>query len=249
MSGHSKWSTIKHKKAAIDAKRGKLWSKLGRAITMSAKTGSNPDDNPSLRLAMDKAKTANMPKDTIERAIKKGTGEIEGETYEECLYEGYAPGGVAVMCKVVTDNRNRSSPEVKKIFERAGGSLGAPNCVAFMFKKTGVIVIDAKETSEDRVMEVALESGADDVSTSATIHEVLCQPEAFQAVKAAIEAAEIKIESADISMVAENEITLDLSRARKVMRLIDALEDHDDVDAVYSNFDLPDDVVAELAKE
>ena len=249
MSGHSKWSTIKHKKAALDAKRGKAWSKLARAITLAAKSGGNPNDNPRLRLAIDKAKAGNMPKDTIEKAIKKGTGELEGESYEDVLYEGYGPGGVAVMCRAVTDNRNRTSAEIKKAFERAGGNLGPANCVAFQFKQMGVIVVETEKASEDRIMEIALEAGADDVSTSEFIHEILCSPEAFEEVKKAVEEAEIEIQSADISMVADNLLTLDLDGARKVMRLVDVLEDHDDVDAVYSNTDIPDDVVSQLAKE
>ena len=249
MSGHSKWSTIKHKKAALDAKRGKAWSKLARTITMAAKTGGNPDDNPRLRLAIDKAKAGNMPKDTIEKAIKKGTGELEGESYEDVLYEGYGPGGAAVMCRAVTDNRNRTSAEIKKAFERAGGNLGPANCVAFQFKQRGVIVVETEKASEDRIMEIALEAGADDVSTSEFIHEIICSPEVFEEVKKAVEEAEIEIQSADISMVADNLMTLDLDGARKVMRLLDVLEDHDDVDAVYSNTDIPDDIVSQLAKE
>ena len=250
MSGHSKWSSIKHKKAALDAKRGKAWSKLARAVTMAAKaSGGNIDDNPRLRLAIEKAKAGNMPKDTIEKAVKKGTGELEGEAYEEMLFEGYASGGVAVMCRAVTDNRNRTSAEIKKVFERTGGNLGAPNCVAFQFAQKGVIVIPTDKATEEQVLEIALEAGADDVTTSELIHEITCSPEAFDNVREAITAAEIEAESADLSMVAENLITLDLDRARKVMRLLDALEEHDDVDAVYSNSDLPDDVVAQLSKE
>lgn len=249
MSGHSKWSSIKHKKAALDAKRGKAWSKLARAITVAAKASGSPEDNPRLRLAIDKAKADNMPKDTIEKAIKKGTGELAGESYEEITYEGYGPGGAAVMCRVVTDNRNRTGAEIKKVFERAGGNLGQPNCVAFQFKQRGVIVVETEKATEDQIMEIGLEAGADDVSTSEFIHEILCSPEAYETVKKAIEDAEIEIQTSDISMVADNLMTLDLNGARKVMRLIDALEDHDDVDAVYSNTDIPDDVVAQLAKE
>lgn len=249
MSGHSKWSTIKHKKAALDAKRGKAWSKLARAVTIAAKDSGNPEDNPRLRLAIDKAKADNMPKDTIEKAIKKGTGELAGESYEEIIYEGYGAGGAAVMCRVVTDNRNRTGAEIKKVFERAGGNLGQPNCVAFQFKQKGVIIIETEKAGEDQVMEIALEAGADDVTTSQFIHEIICSPDAFETVKKAIEEAEIEIQSSDISMVADNLMTLDLDTAKKVMRLIDALEDHDDVDAVYSNTDVPDDVVAQLAKE
>ncbi len=249
MSGHSKWSTIKHKKAALDAKRGKSWSKLARAITMTAKNGGNPNDNPSLRLAIEKAKNDNMPKDTIEKAIKKGTGELQGESLEDVRYEGYGSGGVAVMAQAVTDNRNRTSGEIKKIFERAGGNLGQPNCVAFQFHKKGVILIAGDKTTEDQIMEIALEAGADDVHSSELVHEVITSPESFEEVKKAVETASVEIQSADLSMVADNEITLDLDTARKVLRLIDKLEEQEDVDAVYTNIDIPDDVVAELAKE
>ncbi len=250
MSGHSKWSTIKHKKAALDAKRGKAWSKLARAITMAAKaSGGNPNDNPRLRLAIDKAKRDNMPKDTIEKAVKKGTGELASANYEDVCYEGYAPGGIAVRCQAVTDNRNRTSAEIKKIYERAGGSLGSPNCVAFQFQQKGIIVIPADGVSEDQIMEIALEAGAEDVHSSDMIHEIVTAPDAFETVRNAVTAAEITVQSADLRMVADNEIVLALDKARKVMRLVDNLEDHDDVDAVYSNFDIPDDVIQQLAKE
>ena len=249
MSGHSKWSSIKHKKAALDKKRGKAWSKLSRAIIMAAKSGGNPADNPSLRLAVDKAKADNMPKDTIEKAIKKGTGELESASYEDVLYEGYGNSGVAVMCKAVTDNRNRTSAEIKKIFERAGGNLGAANCVAFQFKQKGVIVVAKEKADEDRIMEVAIEAGAEDVESSEHIHEIICAADALEDVRQAITDAGIETQSADLSMVADNIISLDLNAARKVMRLIDAHDEHDDVEAVYSNSTLPDDVVAQLAKE
>jgi len=248
VSGHSKWSTIKHKKAALDAKRGKAWSKLARAVTMAAKAGGNPADNPRLRLAIDKAKADNMPKDTIEKAIKKGTGELAGENYEEVTYEGYGHAGVAVMARVMTDNRNRTSSEIKKIFERAGGSLGGPNCVAFQFTQKGVVVVPQSAAGEDRMLEIALDAGADDVKSGADIHEITCTPDRLQQVKQAIEEAGLPVQSADVAMIAENSITLDLEGARKVQRLLEALEDHDDVDAVYSNADMPDDVAAELAK-
>ncbi len=250
MSGHSKWSTIKHKKAALDAKRGKSWSKLARAITMAAKMGGgNPGDNPRLRLAIDKAKADNMPKDTIEKAVKKGTGELAGENYEEILYEGYAQGGVAIMAKVVTDNRNRTAGEIKKIFERAGANLGQPNCVAFQFSQKGIIVVPRESMNEERMLELALEAGADDVQSSAEIHEVTCAPDRFHDVKQNLETAGVTPQSADLLMVAENNISLDLETARKVRRLIETLDDHDDVDAVYSNSDISDEVMAELSKE
>jgi YebC/PmpR family DNA-binding regulatory protein len=247
LSGHSKWSTIKHKKAALDAKRGKLWSKLARNLTVAAKKGGDPEDNPTLRLAVDKARAANMPKDTIEKAIQKAVGGGGGQELEEVLYEGYGPNGVAVMCKVITDNRNRTGPEIKKLFERCGGNLGGTNCVAFMFRQRGVIVIEHDKAEEDRIMEIALESGADDVETSELIYEITTSPSAFERVKEAIEEAGIEIQSADISMVAANNITLDLTGAQKVMKLLDALEDHDDVDAVYSNSDVPDEVIAQMS--
>ena len=249
MSGHSKWSSIKHKKAALDKKRGKAWSKLSRAIIMAAKSGGNPADNPSLRLAVDKAKADNMPKDTIEKAIKKGTGELESASYEDVLYEGYGNSGVAVMCKAVTDNRNRTSTEIKKIFERAGGNLGAANCVAFQFKQKGVIVVAKEKADEDRIMEVAIEAGAEDVESSEHIHEIICAADALEEVRQAITDAGIETQSAELSMVADNIVSLDLNAARKVMRLIDALDEHDDVEAVYSNSTIPDDVVAQLGKE
>jgi len=248
VSGHSKWSTIKHKKAALDAKRGKAWSKLSRAVTMAARMGGgNPEDNPRLRLAIDKAKQDNMPKDTSEKAIKKGTGDTEGESYEEILYEGYGPNGVAVMCKATTDNRNRTGGEIRKLFERHGGNLGATNCVAFQFSSKGLIVVPAEGVSEDKIMEIGLEAGAEDVTSSEMIHEITTEPDAFEDVRKAIADAGITIQSADLSMIAANLILLDYDGARKVGKLIDALEDHDDVDAVYSNSDIPDDVMAKLA--
>ena len=248
MSGHSHWARIRHKKAVVDARRGKAWSKLARAVTMAAKAGGgNANDNPRLRLAIDKAKADNMPKDTIEKAAKKGTGELEGESYEEVLYEGYAPGGVAVMCAAVTDNRNRTSSEIKKLFERGGGNLGSANCVAFMFKQKGLILVDAEKAAEDVIIQIALEAGAEDVDSSSQMHEITCSPDSFESVKNAVTEAEIEIESADLAMIADNTVTLDVKGARKVMRLVDALEEHDDVDAVYSNSNIPNDVLTQLA--
>ncbi|MHC4063332.1 MAG: YebC/PmpR family DNA-binding transcriptional regulator [Planctomycetota bacterium] len=248
MSGHSKWSTIKHKKAANDARRSKAWSKLTRYVAMAARSGGgDPDANARLRLAIEKAKAANVPKDTIEKAIKKGTGEQPGVVYEEVLYEGYGPGGVAVMCQAVTDNRHRTSPEMKKLFERCGGNLGAQNSVAWMFNAKGVFAIPRVGIDEDRVMEVALENGADDVATSAEVYEVTCPPEAFGALKAAFEQAEIPVQSADVTSLAANMVTPDLETARKVMRLMEALDEHDDITSVSSNCDIPDELMAELA--
>ena len=249
MSGHSHWSRIKHKKAVTDARRGKSWSKLARAVTMSAKAGGNPNDNPRLRLAIDKARGENMPKDTIEKAIKKGTGEIEGVSFEEILYEGYGHGGVAFMCQVTTDNRNRTGAEIRKVFERAGGNLGSSNCVAFMFHQKGLIAVEREKVSEDKIMELALEAGADDVETLEDAFEITCAPSAFEAVHQAIKDAELETVTAELSMVADNLVTLDLTAARKVLRLVEALEDQDDVDNVYTNSDIAEDVMAQLAKE
>ena len=192
MAGHSHWAGIKHKKAANDAKRGKLWSKLSRNIIVAARSGgSDPDMNLSLRYAIDKAKSANMPKDTIEKAVKKGSGELGGAEFENIVYEGYGPGGAAIMCDILTDNRNRTSPEVKKIFERRGGSLGASNCVAWMFHKKGLFTISSADATEERIMESALEAGAEDYRQSGEIWEITCEPEQYNDVKATLEAAEL----------------------------------------------------------
>jgi YebC/PmpR family DNA-binding regulatory protein len=247
LSGHSKWSTIKHKKAALDAKRGKSWGKLARLITVAAKNGGNPADNPRLRLAVDKAKADNMPKDTIEKAIKKGTGELAGASFEEVIYEGYGPGGVAILCQAMTDNRNRTVGEVRKIFERGGGNMGAAGCVAFMFKSRGVIIVPAEKAEEDRIMEIALEAGAEDVVSSSAGHEITCAPESFQRVKEAVAEAGIEAASSDMSMVSDVEVSVDAAVAMKVIKLVEALEEHDDISAVYSNADIPDEVVAQLA--
>lgn len=249
MSGHSKWSTIKHKKAALDAKRGKVWSKVSRDITVAAKMGGgDADSNPRLRLAVDKARSVNMPKDNIERAIKKGSGDADGESYEELVYEGYGPGGVAIYCRALTDNRARTAPEIKKIFERSNGNLGAPNSVSWMFAQKGTILV-AAEADEEKLMEIALENGADDVVSAAAFREVRCDPDSFLDVKSAIESAGISIESAEIAMVAGTKISLNADTARQVMRLLDALDEHDDVQSVSSNMDLSDEVAAQLAAD
>jgi YebC/PmpR family DNA-binding regulatory protein len=250
MSGHSHWARIKHKKGVTDARRGRLWSKLARDVIVAARSGGGDAEmNPRLRLAIDKAKGANMPKDTIENAIKKGTGELAGAaSFEEILYEGYGPGGVAVMCKVLTDNRNRTAAEIKKIFERGGGNLGATNCVAWMFAQRGVISVDASVCDEDTLMEIALEAGADDVQPDADQFEITCDPSQFGAVLEALKQREIAVASSDLSMVPSTTITLDGETGRKVLRLIEALDDQDDAQSVVSNFEIPDEVMAELAE-
>ncbi len=248
MSGHSKWSTIKHKKAATDKKRSKLWSKLARYVTMAAKHGGgDASANPRLRLAVDKAKAANMPNDTIDKAIRKGTGETEGESYEEVLYEGYGPGGVAIMAQAVTDNRHRTGPEIKRLFERHGGNLGTPNSVGWMFHLKGVLSVPKSAVDEDTLMAIALENGADDVASGGETYEVECGPEEFTGLKAALEAAEIAIQSGDVAMVAQNPVRPGLEQARKVLRLMEALDEHDDVTSVSSNCDLPEELMAELS--
>jgi YebC/PmpR family DNA-binding regulatory protein len=247
MAGHSKWANIKHRKSRQDEKRGKIWSKISRAIIMAAKNGGgDPESNLTLRYAIDEAKAANMPKDTIKNAIKKGTGDVEGVSYEEVVYEGYGPGGVAFMVSCLTDNRNRTAPEMRKVFERSGGQLGGTNCVAYMFSQKGQFTIPADATDEEALMELALDAGADDVEADEDLFTVTCEPAAFTAIRDALEAASIEPTSAEIAMVAENLITPDLETARKIVTLTEALEDHDDVQKVSSNFDVPEELLAEL---
>ena len=241
MAGHSKWANIQHRKNKVDAKRGKIFTRINRELTVAAREGGgDPDANPRLRLAMDKANAANMPKDTIERAIKKATGELEGVTYEEMRYEGYAQGGVAVMVDCVTDNRNRTVAEVRHAFSKHGGNLGTDGSVAYLFTKQGVLDF-APGTSEDRVMEVALESGADDViaADDGSI-EVVASPEAYPEVLSAMQRAGLEAENAEVTMRASTEVELDVETGRKVLRFLDALEELDDTQDVYSNANIPD---------
>ncbi|HEX41831.1 MAG TPA: YebC/PmpR family DNA-binding transcriptional regulator [Phycisphaerales bacterium] len=246
MSGHSHWAGIKHKKAANDAKRGKVWSKVARMIIVAAKNGGgDPSANLALRYAIDKAKAANMPKDTIEKAVKKGTGNLDGSSFEEILYEGYGPGGIAVMVDTLTDNRNRTGPEIKKVFERHGGSLGTSGCVGWMFSQKGLITVAVSAAAEDDLMELALSAGADDMQTSGDVYEITCAPAAYEQLKAALEARQIPIHLAEISMVPQNTVPVtDPVMARKVLALMDSLDDHDDVQNTYSNFDIAEDVIA-----
>ncbi len=249
MAGHSHWAGIKHKKAVIDSKRGKAWSKCSKAIIVAAKLGGgDPNMNPRLRLAIADAKAVNMPNDTIARAIKKGTGELEGGNVDEILYEGYGPGGVAILCEIMTDNRNRTAPEIRKVFEVNGGKLGATNCVAYLFDRKGLFIFSADVASEERLMEIALESGAEDVKRAGDKLEVLCGPDAFSTVSDAFDAAELTPESKAITRIPTNTIELDLDGARKVLKLLELLDDHDDVQSVSANFDIPDEVMAELGE-
>lgn len=249
MAGHSHWAGIKHKKAALDAKRGKLWSKLARMIIVAAKSGGgDPSANLSLRYAIDKAKAANMPKDTIEKAIKRGTGEIAGASYEEILYEGYGPSGVAIMVEALTDNRNRTAPEIKRIFEKSGGSLGTTGCVSWMFSKKGLITVGTANVDEDQLMELALGAGAEDMENTGEVYEITCDPEAYEELKKTLEEKEIPMEVAEISMVPQTMVAIeDEHTARKVISLMEAIEDHEDVQNAYANFDIPDEVMAKVS--
>jgi len=250
MAGHSHWAGIKHKKALVDAKRGKMWSKLAKAIIVAAKTGGgDPAQNLRLRYAIDDAKAVSMPKDNIQRAIKKGTGELDGGNLDEIFYEGYGAGGVAVLCEVLTDNRNRTAPEVRKIFEMADGKLGSTNCVAWMFDSKGLFLIQADKTDEDSLMELALEAGADDVTQEGGKFEITCDPAAFQDVSRALTEAEIETDVSQITRVPQNTVDLDAATARKVLKLMDRLDDHDDVQNVSANFNIPDDVMAVIEAE
>ncbi|MBN1435859.1 MAG: YebC/PmpR family DNA-binding transcriptional regulator [Sedimentisphaerales bacterium] len=247
MSGHSHWAGIKHKKAAIDAKRGKLWSKLARNIIMAAKSGADPDMNLSLRYAIDKAKEANMPKDSIEKAVKKGSGNDDGTNYEEVLYEGYGANGVAVMCETLTDNRNRTASELRKIFDTKNGVLGVGGCVAWMFTKKGMFTVADKEVDEESLMELVLEAGADDFEHNEGIYEITCSVEAFQDVKNALTEKGIKTEVAELTQIPSNYVELDEEGARKVLALMEELEDQDDVQNVSANFDIPDEIMKKLS--
>lgn len=251
MSGHSHWARIKRSKAANDAKRGRVWSKLARRIIVAAKTGGgNPDENLTLRYAIDDAKAANMPKDTIAKAVKKGTGELGAETFEAVRYEGYGPGGVAFLVDCLTDNRNRTAPQMRKIFERSGGQLGQSNCVAWMFEQKGTFTVAAAAADEDRLMEVALEAGADDVVLDGDAYEVTCETGAFVAVKQALVDEGIEALSAAISREPTSTVEVsDPQKARSILRLMDALDGHDDVQNVSANFDIPEDVLARLQQD
>jgi YebC/PmpR family DNA-binding regulatory protein len=247
MAGHSHWANIAHKKGLIDSKRGKLWSKLAKAIIIAAKAGGgDPDANLRLRYAIIDAKAGNMPKDTIDRAVKKGTGELEGSNFEEVLYEGYGPNGVAILCDILTDNRNRTAPEVRKIFEIAGGNLGGAGSVAWMFDRKGLIVIPAGQTDEESLMEVALEAGADDVQHIGETFEITCSPDVYSTVCAAIEKAGLKPELSEIARIAKDTVDLDADTGRSVLKLMEMLDDHDDVQKVASNFNIPDEAMAEI---
>jgi YebC/PmpR family DNA-binding regulatory protein len=247
MAGHSHWAGIKHKKALIDNKRGKLWSKLSKTIMVAAKLGGGDlDMNIRLRTAIADAKAVSMPKENIERAVKKGTGELAGGDVEEVLYEGYGPSGVAVLCEIVTDNRNRTAPEIRKIFEVNGGKLGATNCVAWMFERKGLFVIPAGALEEERLIEICLEAGAEDVKDLGNKFEVTCDPDVFAQVSEALEAAGIECDSKEVTRVPANTVDVDAEEARKIVKLLESLDEHDDVQSVSANVNIPDDEMAEM---
>jgi YebC/PmpR family DNA-binding regulatory protein len=250
MSGHSKWATIKHKKAKADVERGKLFSKLIREITTAARLGGgDPEANPRLRTAIEAAKDANMPQENIERAIKKGTGELPGTSYEEVEYEGYGPGGVAIIVKVLTDNKNRTTSEIRHIFSKYGGNLGATGCVSWQFAPKGIIIIPREGTDEDKIFTIALEGGAEDVKTDENSYQVITPVESFYKIKKQLEAEKISISHCELTRIPQSTITLDEKTAERVLKMYEALENHDDVQQVYANFDISDEIMERLSAE
>jgi len=249
MSGHSKWASIKHKKGALDAKRGQLFSKLIREITVAAKNGGgNPDTNIRLRVAISAAKQANMPGDNVEKAVLRGTGQLPGVTYEEVTYEGYAPSGVAVIVEVLSDNKNRTSAEIRNIFSKKGGNLSGAGSVAWQFSRKGLISVDKNTAPEDKVFNTAIEAGAEDFKVESDTYEITTPPDNLESVKEAITKAGIKITSSEFTAIATNNIKIeDEETARKILELVELLEDHDDVQHVYANFDIPDEIIQKIA--
>ncbi|MDR2762650.1 MAG: YebC/PmpR family DNA-binding transcriptional regulator [Planctomycetaceae bacterium] len=248
MSGHSHWAGIKHKKALVDAKRGKLWSKLAKAIIIAAKLGGgDPDANIRLRAAIDEAKAVSLPKENIARAIKRGTGELGGEQLDELVYEGYGPGGVAILAEAVTDNRNRTAPEIRKIFEVCGGKLGSTGCVAWNFEKKGLFIIPKGNLTEEVVMEIALDAGADDVAEIEDSFEITCNPSAYDSVSKALANAKIEPEESQLSLIPKDTAEInDIDTASKIIKLMELLDDHDDVQKVSSNFSIPDEIMNQI---
>ncbi len=248
MSGHSKWHSIRHKKGIVDARRGRLFTKLIKEITVAARLGGkDPDSNPRLRAAIAAAKAENMPRENIDRAIKKGTGELEGSSYEEVAYEGYGPGGVAVLVEVLTDNKKRAVADVRHVFERHGGSLGEAGCVSWMFAQKGLVVFRKDRVEEERLFEVALDAGAEDIVETEKEFEVIAAPSSFEQVKAAIDNAGLNYTLAEITMVPRTTVNLDGKNAQQMLALMELLEDNDDVNHVYANFDIPDEVMEAAA--
>ena len=247
MAGHSHWASIKHKKGAVDAKKGKMFSKVSRMITVAVRRGGgDPDMNPRLQLAISKARAVNMPKENIERAVQKGTGGGAASELFECLYEGYGPHGIALLVEILTDNKNRTAPEIRKIFEPFGGNMGESGCVSWMFEKKALILVSSNQLNEDEFMMLVLDSGAEDLQRVGDIFQVICPQAALDTVKKTIESKNIKIETSEISWIPKNNIDLDETTGRKVLGIMEALEDHDDVQNVYSNFNLPQVLLEEM---
>ncbi len=247
MSGHSKWANIKYRKMKEDARRGRAFTRLTREIIVAAREGGgDPEGNPRLRTAIAAAKAANMPKENIERAIKRGTGELPGVTYEEVVYEGYGPGGVAVIVEAITDNRNRTASEIRHIFSRHSGSLGETGCVSWLFERKGVITVNAKGISEDDLYAVALEVGAEDVKVDEDLYQIITATEDFQDAKEALEKTDLSIEGAEITLVPKNTVRVEGTNAEKVLKLMDALESMDEVQRTYANFDIPEEIMAAM---
>jgi len=247
MSGHSKWATIKHKKGALDAKRGAVFTKVIKEITVAARNGGgNPESNPRLRTALSKAKECNMPADNIDRAIKKGTGELPGISYEEVYYEGYGPAGVAILIEALTDNKNRTTSEVRNILEKKGGSMSGAGSVAWQFQKRGLIVVKKDAAEEDKLMGIVLDAGASDFTSEKDSYEIISEQQDFEKVKKALTDAKITPESADVTQIPSTSVKLGLNEAKSALALIEALEDHDDVQNVYSNIDVSDEVLQQL---
>jgi YebC/PmpR family DNA-binding regulatory protein len=250
MGGHSHWAGIKHKKALVDAKRGKAWTRIVREITIAAKSGGgNAEGNPRLRKAVEDARAANMPAENIKRAVQKGTGELPGAVYEELTYEGYAPGGVAVFAEGTTDNRNRSTNEVRRIFEEHGGSMGPAGCVSFLFEKKGYVTVSKSKAGEDELLSLALELGAEDFkSEESDVFEIVTSPQALPSVVDGLKAKGVAVESGEVTMLPKSRVPVGAEAASQVLKLVDALDDHDDVSNVYANFDIPDGILQSLER-
>ncbi len=244
MSGHSKWSSIKHKKGAADAKRGKLFTKLIKAITVAARNGGGDiDKNPALRVAISTARNSNMPNDNIDRAIKRGTGELEGVNYEEVFYEGYGPGGVAVYIQCLTDNKNRTASEIRNLFSKNGGNMAGAGSVSWLFEHKGLIVVEAQKVKEEKLMELAVDTGAEDFSRSGDVFEIIVAPQDFEKMKQTLIDSNIPIKSSDLTYLPKSQVNVTSDAAHNVLKLVDMLEDHDDTQNVYANFEIPDDII------
>lgn len=249
MSGHSKWAQTKHKKAIVDSRRGKLFSRISKEIIVAAKMGGgDPETNPRLRLAIERARDANMPQENIKRAIMRGVGELPGISYEDAIYEGYGPGGIALMIETLTDNKNRTVSELRHIMSKHDGSMGSAGCVAWMFDKKGYILVDKKDSDEETLMALALEAGAEDMKNNPEEenYEIITAPEDLRRIKESLEKAKVRITLAEVTMLPKNYIKLEAKEAEQMLKLIDALEEHDDVQNVYANFDIPDEVMAKV---